>query len=49
MNIRHYSKPSPQKREGEDALLLNDSSHLYGVMDGVTPIDSYRDADGHNG
>ncbi|GAA3406452.1 PP2C family serine/threonine-protein phosphatase [Paenibacillus hodogayensis] len=49
MHIQHYSKPSPQKKEGEDAIVLNDAGRLYGVMDGVTPISDYRDAEGHNG
>ncbi|PYI55423.1 protein phosphatase 2C domain-containing protein [Paenibacillus flagellatus] len=49
MQIRHYSKPSPQKSEGEDALALNPHRGFYGVMDGVTPIADYRDANGHNG
>lgn len=49
MQIQHYSKPSPQKREGEDALLLNPVRNIYGVMDGVTPIAEYRDSNGHNG
>ncbi|RKN86424.1 protein phosphatase 2C domain-containing protein [Paenibacillus ginsengarvi] len=49
MNIVHYSKPSPQKKEGEDAIVLNPAARVYGVMDGVTPIVDYRDEDGHNG
>ncbi|MEF3304930.1 PP2C family serine/threonine-protein phosphatase [Paenibacillus sp. GYB003] len=49
MQIRHYSKPSPQKKEGEDAIVLNEKARLYGVMDGVTPITGYRDENGHNG
>ncbi|TMV52134.1 protein phosphatase 2C domain-containing protein [Paenibacillus mesophilus] len=49
MHIQHYSKPSPQKREGEDALLLNPVRNIYGVLDGVTPIADYRDSNGHNG
>lgn len=49
MHIRHYSKPSPQKREGEDALLFNPELQIYGVMDGVTPIADYKDSNGHNG
>jgi hypothetical protein len=49
MQIRHFTKPSPLKREGEDALLLNPARHIYGVMDGVTPIADYKDENGHNG
>lgn len=49
MHIHHFSKPSPQKREGEDAIALNPNARVYGVMDGVTPIVDYRDEDGHNG
>lgn len=49
VKVRHYTKPSPRKREGEDALLLNPARGLYGVLDGVTPISDFRDGDGHNG
>lgn len=49
MQIQHFFKPSPLKRESEDAIVLNASSRIYGVMDGVTPVAEYRDADGHNG
>lgn len=49
MEIVHYSKPSPQKREGEDALILNPSCGIYGVLDGVTPMASFTDENGHNG
>lgn len=49
MRIRHFNKPSPLKREGEDALAVNPESGFYGVMDGVTPLDSFQDEQGHNG
>jgi hypothetical protein len=49
MHILHFNKPSPLKREGEDALAVNSEGGFFGVMDGVTPLDSFQDEQGHNG
>lgn len=46
--IQFIKKKSPSKIESEDALLINDALGIYGVMDGATPIDSFKDENGHN-
>src|SRR5699024_3818518 len=46
--IQYIKEKSPAKAECEDALLLNDNASIFGVMDGSTPIDHYKDKNGHN-
>lgn len=40
---------SPLKQECEDAFIVNEKAGVFGVLDGVTPLCDFRDADGHNG
>lgn len=47
--VQFIKGKSPSKQESEDALLMNDNLGIYGVMDGSTPVDSFKDEDGHNG
>lgn len=49
MKLSWFSKPSPQKREGEDAVAINEADGRFAVMDGVTPLNGFKDEDGHNG
>lgn len=46
--VQYIKEKSPSKIESEDALLINDALGIYGVMDGATPIDSFKDENGHN-
>lgn len=46
--VQFIKEKSPSKIESEDALLINDALGIYGVMDGATPIDSFKDENGHN-
>ncbi|MBD8499593.1 protein phosphatase 2C domain-containing protein [Paenibacillus arenosi] len=49
MKIFHYNQKNPLKKCSEDAFALNDTANIYAVMDGVTPLDAYRDKNGYNG
>jgi hypothetical protein len=56
MKTVFFTKPSPLKRESEDALIANAADGIYGVLDGVTPLASlydpaavFTDENGHNG
>lgn len=49
MNVYQATRKSFQKAEPEDAYVVNELAGVYGVFDGVTPLDVYRDEDGHNG
>lgn len=49
MKIYSYAKQSPRKVEREDAHFMNERASIFGVLDGVTPLDDFRDAAGHNG
>ncbi|MBO9129035.1 protein phosphatase 2C domain-containing protein [Bacillus sp. 165] len=42
-------KRSPLKQESEDAYIINENMHIYGVCDGATPIIPFQDKNGHNG
>lgn len=44
-----YSRTSPLKKECEDSYAINTDLQLFGVFDGVTPIDDYKNESGHNG
>ncbi|MDY0393690.1 PP2C family serine/threonine-protein phosphatase [Virgibacillus halophilus] len=44
-----FRKKSPCKRECEDSFVINDHLGIYGVMDGATPVDHFKDEAGHNG
>src|SRR5699024_2899164 len=46
--VQNIKEKSPSKIESDDALLINDALGIYGVMDGATPIDSFKDENGHN-
>lgn len=47
--IESISKTSPLKTECEDAYFTNEELGIYGVLDGSTPMDHFKDEDGHNG
>ncbi|MEW9677418.1 protein phosphatase 2C domain-containing protein [Lentibacillus sp. L22] len=47
--VAYFITTSPAKKECEDALMINDSLGIYGVLDGATPIDDFKDENGHNG
>lgn len=49
MNVKHFHRKSPLKSEAEDAFTINADAGIYAVMDGVTPLHTYRDENGHNG
>ncbi|MBY7144482.1 protein phosphatase 2C family protein [Virgibacillus sp. NKC19-3] len=48
-DIQFIMEKSFNKEESEDAYFINDSLGIYGVMDGSTPIDKFKDEYGHNG
>jgi serine/threonine protein phosphatase PrpC len=49
MSLEFISWKSPQKEECEDAYIINEDRKIYGVMDGSTPLSSFKDETGHNG
>jgi serine/threonine protein phosphatase PrpC len=49
MKIQAATRKSFQKKEPEDAYVVNELAGIFGVFDGVTPLDDYRDEDAHNG
>jgi serine/threonine protein phosphatase PrpC len=49
MLLEFNSWKSPQKEECEDAYIINEDRKIYGVLDGSTPLSSYKDGSGHNG
>ena len=49
MKWQAATRKSFQKREAEDAFVVNERAGVFGVFDGVTPMDDYQDAEGHNG
>lgn len=46
--IQFIEKKSSLKKEKEDALSINNKLRIYSVMDGSTPIDSFKDEYGYN-
>ncbi|SFG56611.1 Protein phosphatase 2C [Halobacillus alkaliphilus] len=48
-NIEHVNYTSPDKKESEDAWIINHEAAIYGVLDGATPLDEFQDEKGHNG
>ncbi|CAG7634531.1 protein phosphatase 2C domain-containing protein [Paenibacillus allorhizosphaerae] len=49
MKWQAATRKSFQKREAEDAYVVNERAGVFGVFDGVTPMDDYKDDEGHNG
>lgn len=49
MHFQTYHLKSPWKAEAEDAYAIHPEAGLFAVMDGVTPLDAYKDGEGHNG
>ncbi|WP_164462180.1 protein phosphatase 2C domain-containing protein [Bacillus sp. FJAT-42376] len=49
MLISLLSHKSPKKNEIEDAFFLSSDSRIFGVFDGVTPLDPALFTGGHNG
>ncbi|WP_127583905.1 protein phosphatase 2C domain-containing protein [Paenibacillus koleovorans] len=49
MRYTHFHLKSPLKAETEDAFAIQPATGIYAVLDGVTPLHDYRDAEGHNG
>lgn len=47
--VEYVTKTSPAKVECEDAYIINESLDLYGVLDGSTPMNDFKDEAGHNG
>ena len=47
--VEYITKTSPAKQECEDAYIINDNLDIYGVLDGATPMDNFKNEKGHNG
>ncbi|RWZ58130.1 serine/threonine protein phosphatase [Halobacillus fulvus] len=47
--ISFINETSPVKSECEDAFVINEQAEVYGVLDGATPLEEFRDENGHNG
>ncbi|MGP4077881.1 PP2C family serine/threonine-protein phosphatase [Halobacillus sp. K22] len=49
LNVEHVNYTSPDKKESEDAWIINQEADIYGVLDGATPLEEFKDEKGHNG
>jgi serine/threonine protein phosphatase PrpC len=49
MKLESYFRTAPHKSVSEDAIVLNDRIHVYGVFDGATPLVPFTDEHGKNG
>ena len=49
VRVESFQRKSPSKEECEDAYALNTDAQVYGVLDGATPLVSFKDDEGHNG
>ncbi|MCA1010240.1 hypothetical protein [Halobacillus halophilus] len=49
LKVETVNDTSPDKKESEDAWVINHEAGIYGVLDGATPLDDFQDEQGHNG
>lgn len=49
LKVEKVNYTSPDKKESEDACIINHEAGIYGVLDGATPLDEFQDEQGHNG